>query len=747
MFQIKKIGLLIGCVFTAQFLFSQFGFVRSEIPVSNSSVQLHSPWAGGLNCPQFSSIDLNFDHWMDLFVLDRSANQIRLFVAHNDSSGLYYKEAPEYRSIFPTDIRYRCTLLDYNLDNKPDIFTYGIGGIEVYKNIGDSTLGHQWVLKEKLIYSNQYGSPGNLYVSVTDIPSIVDVDGDTDLDILTYNIGGQRIEYHKNISMETYGIPDSLHYELMNECWGKFKKYGTDNDIMLNDTTSPCDTSNLSNPEKSDTKIDKHTGSSLLAIDMDHSSTMDLIVGDVHHSNLDLLMNGGAVPNANSPMVSLDTLFPSNSVPIDIDFFPAVFWVDTDFDSVKDIIAAPNAQINSIDRNCVWRYKNTGSDTLPNFVFQQTDFLQNDMIDVGSGSIPIIVDVNQDGLQDLLVSNYYRYKYPASKESTVSYYENTGALLSPKYTYISDNQFNLLNQGFGLRIVPTFGDLDNDGDIDMLVGDETGTIAYVENTAGMGNSFSFSPPQMNYADNLGSIIDIGSYSAPVLVDLSGDGLLDLVIGTKAGKLVYYKNTGTATNPSFQFVSNQLGNVYISPTSPNGYAIPHFVKANGNWNLFVGAYDGQIHYFTDIESNLNDGDSFTHISDTYLNISVNQYSSFATSDLDQDGNLELFVGEDLGGIELYEADPSSTLGVTTIQTGNLFNIYPNPAQSEITIETTLQNSALSIINNLGQVVYQENLGDGAAKHTTINVQDLPNGMYFLILRSNESQETKKILISR
>ena len=71
----------------------------------------------------------------------------------------------------------------------------------------------QWSLeKERLksIYSNNQFS--NLYISSIDIPAFVDIDGDGDIDVLTFNIGGQQVEYHKNTSMENYGIPDSLEF-------------------------------------------------------------------------------------------------------------------------------------------------------------------------------------------------------------------------------------------------------------------------------------------------------------------------------------------------------------------------------------------------------------------------------------------------------------------------------------------------------------------------------------------------------
>jgi hypothetical protein len=140
-------------------------------------------------------------------------------------------------------------MVDYNQDGKNDLFCYGIGGIKVYKNVGDAINGIQWEVAKDLLYSDNWGADLNLYVSSADIPAIVDVDGDSDIDVLTYHIGGQHLQYHKNMSMENYGVPDSLEFVLMNECWGKFREDVNTNSLFLNDNTPPCAEGNVPNPE------------------------------------------------------------------------------------------------------------------------------------------------------------------------------------------------------------------------------------------------------------------------------------------------------------------------------------------------------------------------------------------------------------------------------------------------------------------------------------------------------------------
>ena len=67
-------------VFLPAFIWSQFQFVTSDsLAVISNNVELSMPFAGGLNYPQFSSIDYDFDGDLDLLVFDRSNNQIKVF--------------------------------------------------------------------------------------------------------------------------------------------------------------------------------------------------------------------------------------------------------------------------------------------------------------------------------------------------------------------------------------------------------------------------------------------------------------------------------------------------------------------------------------------------------------------------------------------------------------------------------------------------------------------------------------------
>jgi hypothetical protein len=724
-------GLLQPC-------FGQFGFERSNhIPVQVGGETLRMPWAGGLNYAQFSQIDMNFDGRPDLFVFDRSDDQVRIFHSLNDGLGNYFQEAPQYRQAFPSDMRYRATLVDYNGDELPDIFTYGIGGVKVYRNVGSMATGHQWVLAKNLLYSNYYGTMGNLYVSSSDLPAIIDVDGDGDTDILTFHIGGDRVEYHKNMSMENYGIPDSLEFVLKNECWGNFREDESTNSIMLNSNVFPCGSAggNVDNPEMTvpggDDRDLRHAGSTLLALDMDNSGVMDLILGDIAFPNLVLLTNGGAEPNTNSTMSAVDVNFPSTTTSANISLFPAAFFVDADHDGKKDLLVCPNAKIVSENQHSIWRYRNLGTNEIPNFVYQQNDFLQDQMIDAGSGSVPVFVDVNGDGLTDVLVANLFAYKATLDKESKLMYFQNTGTATSPVLTYVEDNKFNLAGLGLGLRLIPTFGDMDNDGDLDMFVGGDNGHLHYFQNTAGAGQPMTFAAPVTNVQDAGGATINVGSFSAPFVTDVDRDGLVDLLIGNKNGTIHYYRNTGSAGTFQFTLVNASWGQVNVSEGSPDGYAVPFLIDMNDKWHLFVGSRNGKFNYFTDIEENMEVGAVFTNLSAGFSSIDVKGYSAFTMKDLDGDGNLELLVGTDLGGVELFEADPNSNVSLDEFLVQPEWTIFPNPFDQQLTILDVPADGQMFWYTLQGTLVRKETLKSGT---NLLDVSTLPKGVYLVELTS-------------
>lgn len=734
--KIFSLFVILNIVLHSSVSIAQFGFQYNDtIIVKRGSDTLDFAWAGGLSHAQTSSIDYNFDGLMDLFIFDRSANQIRLFETVEENGQRHYEYVYDSRSLFPADVRYRAIMVDYNNDGKKDLFTYGIGGIKVFKNTGNQNDGLTWELAKEVLESEYAsGNINNLYVSSIDMPAYVDIDGDTDIDVLTFHLGGERVEYHKNMSIENYGHADSLEYKMMNECWGKFMESDQNNSVILNATDGPCGTPSISDPEK----YARHAGSTLLSIDLNDDNVMDLILGDVAYSNLVALTNGGTAPNQNSAMVSADDNYPSNTTPLDLPIFPAPFYVDVDHDEVNDLVVGTNANGGSSNRESIWFYKNIGTNSQPNFSYVQNDFMQGQMIENGKSSIPVLIDLNNDGLKDLLISSNYRYLDPLDKISKIQYYQNTGTSSQPEFTFVSDDWLSLSTEGYGLRMHPAFGDIDNDGDQEMFLGTDSGQIHFYERTGNGPTDYSLS--QLNITDNQGAQIDVFSFASPQLFDLNNDGLLDLIIGKRTAGISYYENIGSASSPSWELVSNNIGNVDMGTlVYPDNYTVPMFVRHNDTTHLFAGNRKGTIYYYTNIDDNIEDGDTFNLASDIYGNIDAGGYTAPVIDTIRNNNQYDMFLGTDLGGLWAYKADEFSDpfLAIENNDKDFLFTVYPNPSQNGIfNVKIDAQQSKLSlkVIDALGRTVDQNNNIWGTG---IINLSQSKKGVYTLLILSGDN----------
>ncbi len=329
----------------------------------------------------------------------------------------------------------------------------------------------------------------------------------------------------------------------------------------------------------------RHTGSTFLLIDLDNDTDKDLLLGDVDYPNLIQLMNGGNPDSAK--MITTDTLFPSYDKPVNLIAMPSAAYLDVDNDAINDLILSPfdPGLEKSQNLHSVWLYLNKGENTAPDFKFETNNFLQNEMIDVGSGAYPVLADYDGDGLKDLFISNYgdYIYSYySAGNVLTISllvecftFQEHRNQLLSQSLHRITHNFLNLEDyQLTGIYL--TFGDIDGDLDQDMILGYEEGDLWFFENIAGQGQPMDFDPPVQSFQD-----IDVGAFSTPQLFDLNSDGLLDMVVGEENGNLNYYQNSGSISNPVFSFITDSLGKVNVTDyqVSYTGFSTPCFFKNN------------------------------------------------------------------------------------------------------------------------------------------------------------------------
>lgn len=542
-------------------------YLKPEV-TQNGSV-LDNGFAVGMNNPQFSPIDMNLDGTDDLLVFDRDGDILLPYLTVGSGSNTHYEFAPEYIDSFPKGMISIVHLVDYNCDGKRDIFFKVVNGVGVYENTSSNgKLSFQWALGTdpllRCTFAN--GQTSQVYVLSSDIPVFEDVDGDGDIDILSFEFSGTQISYYENTSPNHCG----LQYYLKRDCWGGFREDPNNNGVQI-DACIPGGAP----PFEPETGM--HAGSTILSIDLDNDGLQELILGDISFPEAVMLPNTGT-PDSAYAGSQVNSWAPDGVVPIDLYVFPALYSLDLNFDGVKDLVAAPNIMPSKNVRQ-VWMYENIGTNANPTFSFRDSSFLQSSMIDMGEGAFPTFVDLNGDGLQDIVMGNRGVWTSGGNYESAIWYLKNTTTGGNLSFEVVTNNLVSFAGISDPLSPIPTFGDLDNDGDYDMMVGFEDGKIARYENTGTLlSPSFTLIDP------NVGGI-DVGQNAAPELYDLNGDNQLDLLIGEKTGNVNYYQNNGSG----FTLVSESFGGINRDQFGQlQGYAVPRMYEHNGKDQLMVGS---------------------------------------------------------------------------------------------------------------------------------------------------------------
>ncbi len=708
------------------------GYRFTTLPVFQDGSLLTQSMIGGLNTPQFSSIDLDGDGTQDLAVFDRSGNVIKTFL-WDESSG-DYDYAPVFEKEFPGDVIEFMFLKDYNCDGKADLFTYKQGGFKIYRNLGTYPLS--WQLETETLFSDFGSFETNVLILTGDIPGIEDIDGDGDLDILVFGSSSfeNSIEYHRNRSMEDFGTCDSLKYELVTRCWGNIEEPENSSELVQIFCKGPG-----GNPEAfgGSSRDEVHPGSTILLIDTDNDGDQDLVLGDIQTDRFVFGPNTGDATTANIEVAQQIPDFPTSD-PTRMEYLTAGYTLDVDHDGIEDLITSVNNTIDSSANNGnVWYYRNTSAGAV-NYQLQTKEFLLEDMLDLGDGTCPGFFDVDGDGLQDLIVASSYEKTPTSSRGARLAYFRNIGSAFNPIYELV-DNDFADLSQLSLNGICPAFGNLDGDNDLDMIIGDADGHLHYFENNPS-GGVANFTLTQPIYQ----GITSIGFNAAPEIVDVNGDGLLDLLVGERTGEIAYFENEGNQGSASFPSdpTIEEFGKIDISFFCCGGRAVPRVVNnpsfGSGRY-LMVGSDEKRVLVY-EMPSNLNDS---LAILDSILVNEGRIAPSFA--DITNDGNPEMIVGTRTGGLKLFQREGDYPVGTAPIvPVKSEVSVFPNPATDQVSIEANIDFHQVELFSITGKRIASFEQPSG--NRMSIDVSGIPTGMYLLRVMGHEEATTLRLLLT-
>ena len=727
--------MLMFCNLCAQTTYYKLGFDRNqEIEVKKNTTILTCPWVGGVNSVFFSQIDLNLDGISDFIAFEKHGNRILPFINNGTNTNPLFEYAPEYKQRFP-DLHDWVILKDFNHDGKADIFTYnGSGGIRVFENVSNQELTFKLAIDP--IRSNYYGTEVSIYASPDDYLGIADINGNGKLDVLNFWVLGKYVHFHENISQNN----EYFKYVLADECWGKFAEAADGNEITL---FTYCG-------KKTEPDNPKHVGSSIFIHDFNADGLQDIIIGDVDFPGLILLINGGTKEEA--LMISQTGDFPNAQNPVHIYSMPVVSTMDFWNAEKPDLFVSPSdpSLTKSEDLNSVWHYRY--DEHLNDYVLKTKSFLQEDMIDVGSGAIPVFFDWNGDGLTDLFIANYGSFDSAGYHQgilkshysSSITYYKNTGTKNKPKFEWVTSDFGSLKKYGF-LALSPTFADLTGDGKVDILCGNSDGTLLFFENTAPFGELPQLKPPVNNYQN-----IKVDAFSTPQVFDINQDGKLDLILGNRRGVLSYYQNMGTNQNPDFQLITSNFGDVDVR--DPNisyfGYSTPHLFRYQNETLLLCGNEQGHLFLYSNIDNNLEGAFTLLEkITETIQNkayrINEGIRVTAAVADLNNDNKPDLLVGNWAGGIVYFEGSEPPEVKIAENKMQDII-VYPNPTTGELRIENyELGIESIEIFDIYGRKLSSHHLITSSSNHL-ISISHLRAGLCFVKITASGQIYTHKVV---
>jgi uncharacterized protein (DUF2141 family) len=346
------------------------------------------------------------------------------------------------------------------------------------------------------------------------------------------------------------------------------------------------------------------------------------------------------------------------------------------------------------------------------------------IVNLDQYSIADFADLDGDGDLDILSGIYYGDFY---------YYQNTGSKTAPAFGDAELNPFGLFSTG-GYNY-PTLGDLDADGDLDILSVSFDGEFIYYQNT-GTVNQPDFAAPELSPFE----LNPVGSLFFPTLVDLDNDGDLDIMAGVIfEGALVYFENTGTPTSPVF--AAGHVGKFGLPTYAHITNAAFADLDKDGDFDLLTGSY-GEFLYFENIGNASNPAFDVPQ-PDPFNLIYPGDLTLPFFGDLDGDGDPDMMSTGIYGNTFYYEND--TRVAIPPFYTGEELGerLYPNPTIGKFKIDVT-QNASLEIFDAVGKMVYSKRINAGTEE---VDLSQFGDGLFMAKITYDDHQVLHQIVVQR
>ncbi|MEM8558158.1 MAG: FG-GAP-like repeat-containing protein, partial [Bacteroidota bacterium] len=593
------------------------------------------------------------------------------------------------------------------------------------------------------------GNP--IRAETTNLPGLADLDGDGDLDYFAGTADLGTVFHYRHDGVGPDGVP---RFTLATEQFADIV-------IFESDPTCPSDLHPPNSLPQSDSRANSSVGrgpsaegipawapplqaassglhgqNAIAFADVDGDADQDFFWGDFFTVSLLYFENEGT-PAAPS-LVLASEVYPEDE-PLSSGGYSVPSFEDTDGDGDLDLLVGIAGGLCSQPKNLaanLFFFENIGSTTAPRYTERTDQLLPS--FDAGRRTVPALGDLDGDGDLDAIVGNDEDFRFSPSR-AVLRRLENTGSPTEPRWQE-ADNDFLTLDLGISANAyTPALADLTGDGQLDLVVGEFGRALFLFRRTdRPLTDPESFVEATPNpFAD-----LAIGQRPAPALGDLDGDGDADLVVGEFNGRLRFFRNTGTAQAAAFTLETDRFLDADVG-----SFSRPHLadLDGDGDLDLLVGSNEGPIQLYR------NDGTpqafAFTEAG---LIPAARDGTAPALGDLDGDGDPDLVSGALGGGLLFFEnADTTDTVPPPT-PTVLRFEAFPNPTTGatrfRIDVPPDIGADAdilLTVYDVLGRLVFEARVPPTSAAPlfwdgTDATGRAVAGGRYVAVLRAGSER---------
>ena len=300
--------------------------------------------------------------------------------------------------------------------------------------------------------------------------------------------------------------------------------------------------------------------------------------------------------------------------------------------------------------------------------FGEVEYIQagGSNIQVLGYSTPSMVDWNDDGLADLVVGE------KVGDFGKVRVYLNHGQVGAPVFDscfFVQAGGQDLMVSATGcLGVFPRVADWNGDGAKDLLLGLANGSLLVYPNIGADADPvFDAGYPLQVGQPGAKVNINVGARATPEVADWNHDGWLDLVVGALDGRVRVYLNEGTPAQPDLraEWVVQQTDGDLVVPSGRSSPVVAD-IDGDGLRDLVLGNTDGEVYFYRNTGSNVApafEAGQPLQSAGTAIQLGTSRSRPFVF-DVDNDGLSDLVVGGADGLIRLYRREVQTHAAYTT-----------------------------------------------------------------------------------